>query len=352
MDWVRGDCIGCGSFSTVNLAIPTKSSSSPLMAVKSCDLFDSSLLENEKDVLSQLGYCEHIIQCFGGDQSVENGQRLYSLLLEYASGGNLSHWVKNSGGCLRESEARRYTRSILKGLRYIHAKGFAHCDIKLENILLFENGEVKIADFGLAKKTGQKQSGEQGRMVFRGTPLYMSPESVNENEYDSPCDIWALGCALVEMVTGKPAWNCKPETNIAALMIRIGVGDELPEIPQELSKEGKDFLSKCFVKDPRTRWTADMLLDHPFVATENTVTLKESKQSSPSSSPRCPFEYPEWVSVPSSSPKTELWSNKEVNSRFDWSSLSYSPSPAERLRQLASDEVCNWSFSESWVTVR
>ncbi|KAF2295260.1 hypothetical protein GH714_032350 [Hevea brasiliensis] len=134
-------------------------------------------------------------------------------------------------------------------------------------------------------------------------------------------------------------------------MIRIGVGDELPEIPQELSKEGKDFLSKCFVKDPRTRWTADMLLDHPFVATENTVTLKESKQSSPSSSPRCPFEYPEWVSVPSSSPKTELWSNKEVNSRFDWS-LSYSPSPAERLRQLASDEVCNWSFSESWVTVR
>ncbi|KAJ9177266.1 hypothetical protein P3X46_012502 [Hevea brasiliensis] len=350
MDWFRGDFIGCGSFSTVNLAIPTKVSA-PLMAVKSCDLFDSSLLENEKDVLTQLGNCENIIKCFGGDQSIENGQRLYNLLLEYAPRGSLYHWVKKSGGFLPESDARRYTRSILKGLRYIHAKGFAHCDIKLQNILLFENGEAKIADFGLAKKTGQKLSGEQGRMEFRGTPLYLSPESVNENVYDSPCDIWALGCALVEMVTGKPAWNCKPETNVAALLIRIGVSDELPEIPQELSKEGKDFLSKCFVKDPRTRWTADMLLDHPFVANESTVTLKE-QLSPPSSSPRCPFEFPEWVSVPSSSPKSELWSNKEVESRFDWSSLSYSPSPAERLRQLVSNQSCNWSLSESWVTVR
>ncbi|OAY35462.1 mitogen-activated protein kinase kinase kinase 20 [Manihot esculenta] len=350
MDWFRGDCIGCGSFSTVNLAIP-RSISAPLMAVKSCDVFESSLLENEKDVLTQLGNCEHVIQCFGGDQSVENGKMLYNLLLEYASGGSLSHLVKKSGGCLPESDARRYTRSILKGLHYIHAKGFAHCDIKLQNILLFENGEAKIADFGLAKKTGQKQSGEQGRIEFRGTPLYMSPESVNENEYDSPCDIWALGCALVEMVTGKPAWNCKQETNVAALLIRIGVGDELPEIPQELSKEAKDFLSKCFVKDPKRRWTADMLLDHPFVANETTVPLTE-QFSPPSSSPRCPFEFPEWVSVPSSSPKSELWSNKEVESRFDWSSLSYSPSPAERLRQLGSDQGCNWSFSESWVTVR
>ncbi|KAF2283729.1 hypothetical protein GH714_014623 [Hevea brasiliensis] len=294
MDWFRGDFIGCGSFSTVNLAIPTKVSA-PLMAVKSCDLFDSSLLENEKDVLTQLGNCENIIKCFGGDQSIENGQRLYNLLLEYAPRGSLYHWVKKSGGFLSESDARRYTRSILK---------------------------AKIADFGLAKKTGQKLSGEQGRMEFRGTPLYLSPESVNENEYDSPCDIWALGCALVEMVTGKPAWNCKPETNVAALLIRIG-----------------------------NEMTADMLLDHPFVANESTVRLKE-QLSPPSSSPRCPFEFPEWVSVPSSSPKSELWSNKEVESRFDWSSLSYSPSPAERLRQLVSNQSCNWSLSESWVTVR
>ena len=130
---------------------------------------------------------------------------------------------------------------------------------------MFDNGEVKIADFGLAKKVGQKLD----RIEVRGTPLFMAPESVNENEYDSPCDIWALGCAVLEMITGKPAWNCKADANIAALLIKIGVSDELPEIPQDLSKEGKDFLSKCFVKDPTRRWTADMLLDHPYRTTKN-----------------------------------------------------------------------------------
>ncbi|KDP31943.1 hypothetical protein JCGZ_12404 [Jatropha curcas] len=348
MDWIRGESLGCGSFSSVNLAIPRKNSA-PLMAVKSCDLFDSVLLENEKEVLLHLGKCENVIQCLGSDQSVENGEKFYNLLLEYASGGSLAKLVKNSGGCLPESEIKRFTRSILKGLRDIHAKGFVHCDIKLQNLLLFDNGEVKIADFGLATKTGEKS----GRMEIRGTPLYMSPESVNENEYNSPCDIWALGCALVEMATGKPAWNCKKETNVAALLIRIGLGDELPEIPQELSKEGKDFLSKCFIRDPKSRWTAEMLLDHSFVADDInncTVTLKNREEEE--ESPRCPFEFPEWNSFPSSTPKSELWSHGEAESRIDWSNLTCSSSLADRIRQLQSDQCCNWSFSESWVTVR
>ncbi|WCJ31150.1 mitogen-activated protein kinase kinase kinase 19 [Euphorbia peplus] len=340
MDWVRGDSIGCGSFSTVNLAIP-RNCSAPLMAVKSSDLFDSAQLENEIDVLNQLQRCENVIRCFGRDQTVENGERLFNLLLEYAPGGSLAQFC---GGGVAESDVKRFTKSILKGLRYIHAKGFAHCDIKLQNLLLFEDGEVKIADFGLAKKLGEKQ----GRLEFRGTPLYMSPESVNENEYESPCDIWALGCAIVEMITGKPAWNCKSDINIAALLIKIGVGDELPEIPKSLSEDGKDFLSKCFIKNPKLRWTADMLLDHPFVSMKN----DDFDFSNSSSSPRCPFEFQEWISIPSSSPKSELWSQRVEESRIDWSAMSCCPSPAERIRQLNCDRSCGWGFSDSWITVR
>ncbi|WCJ31152.1 mitogen-activated protein kinase kinase kinase 19 [Euphorbia peplus] len=347
MDWFRGDSIGCGSFSTVNLAIP-RNHSAPLMAVKSSDLFDSAQLENEFDVLNHLPSCENVIRCFGSNQTVENGERLFNLLLEYAPGGSLSELCGGHG--VGESDVRRFTKSILKGLRYIHAKGFAHCDIKLQNLLLFEDGEVKIADFGLAKRLGEKQ----GRLEFRGTPLYMSPESVNENEYESSCDIWALGCAIVEMISGKPAWNFNSDINIAALLIKIGVGDELPEIPKSLSEDGRDFLSKCFVKDPKLRWTADMLLDHPFVS--NTVTLRNSEDfdfsKSSSSSPRCPFEFQEWNSIPSSSPKSELWSEREEESRIDWSAMSGYRSPAERIRELSSDRSCRWSFSGSWVSVR
>uniref|UniRef100_A0A6M2EXA6 Protein kinase domain-containing protein n=2 Tax=Populus TaxID=3689 RepID=A0A6M2EXA6_9ROSI len=353
MEWVRGGCLGYGSSSTVHLATSKNSSSTypAVMAVKSCNQSDTTLLENEREVLNEIGFCPQIIQCFGDCQATEeNNEFLYNLLLEYAKGGSLSYKLKKSGGCLQEGDVKDYTRSILQGLSYVHGKGFVHCDLKLDNILLFENGEVKIADFGLAKKTGQKQ----GRVEIRGTPLYMAPESVSNNEYESGADIWALGCAIVEMVTGKPAWDCKPGTNMFGLLIRIGDGDELPIIPEELSQQGKDFLSKIFVKDPTQRWTADMLLKHPFVADkfqENVPLKEESKELS--TSPRCHFNFSEWASSQSpSSPRSELWSDGKVESISSSLNSSCWTSPADRIRELAGDQSCNWCDSCCWVNVR
>ncbi|XVF59405.1 hypothetical protein PTKIN_Ptkin07bG0273200 [Pterospermum kingtungense] len=350
MEWFRGETIGCGSFGTVNLVVPKKGiSKSPSMAVKSCESIYSVSLKNEKEVLDQLGFCPQIIRCFGDDCSIEKGVKFYNLFLEYANRGSLADQVKKNGGNLMESDVRRYTRSILKGLRFVHAKGFVHCDIKLQNILLFGNGDVKIADFGLAKRNGE----EQRSMEIRGTPLHMAPESVNNNEYDSAVDIWALGCVIVEMFTGKPAWNFQPGTNVAALLIKIGVSDELPGIPEELSEEGKDFLRKCFVKDPNKRWTAEMLLNHPFMAAaasadddDETVLCEEEEAStSPqccfeefSVSPRCPFDFPDWVSTQSTASSSSQ--SIYISSRLD------------RIRQLACDQAPNWSVSGSWITLR
>ncbi|GLU13553.1 hypothetical protein SLE2022_301850 [Rubroshorea leprosula] len=345
MEWVRGDTIGYGSFGTVNLAIQGKSSvqgSSALMAVKSAATFDAGSLKNEKAALDQIGSCPEIIRCLGNNYSFENGEDLYNVFLEFASKGSLADQVKRNSGGFGESDVRRHTRSILKGLRHIHAKGFAHCDIKLQNILGFDNGGVKIADFGLAKK-----SGEAKKFEIRGTPLYMAPESVTESEYGSEADIWALGCAVVEMATGKPAWNLEKQSNIAALMIKIGLGDESPEIPDNFSKEGKDFLGKCFVKDPRNRWTAEMLLDHPFVAGDDAVTLNCSVELS--TSPRGPLDFPEWISVQS----TTSPSTTPASSSFSALSSCWVSSPSDRIHQLASNQVPNWSVSESsWLVVR
>ncbi|XP_022724629.1 mitogen-activated protein kinase kinase kinase 18-like [Durio zibethinus] len=362
MQWIRGQTIGCGSFSTVNLVVPNKKGFSqcpPPMAVKSCENINSDSLKNEKEVLDQLGFCPQIIRCFGDEYTVENDEKLYNLFLEYANKGSLADQVKKSGGNLVESDVRRYARSILEGLRFLHAKGFAHCDIKLQNILLFGNGDVKIADFGLAKRNG-KEGGERWRLEIRGTPLNIAPESVNENEYDSPVDIWALGCAVVEMFTGKSAWNFKPGTNVAALLIKIGVRDELPAIPAELSEQGKDFLRKCFVKDPKNRWTAEMLLDHPFMAGDDeTIAMnrcEEEASTSPkcsfeefSVSPRLPFDFPYWVSTQSTASSQ---SNFQQNSSLVSSSPSYVSSPLDRIRQLACDQAPNWSVCGSWITLR
>ncbi|KAE8686023.1 protein RALF-like 34-like [Hibiscus syriacus] len=351
MEWVRGDAIGYGSFGTVNLVVPRKGFPiSPLMAVKSCDAIHSVSLQNEKEVLEKLGFCPQIIRCFGDDYTVENGKKFYNMFLEYANKGSLADQVKKNGGNMMESDVRRYVKSILKGLSFVHARGFVHCDIKLQNILLFGNGDVKIADFGLAKRNGE----EIQRMEIRGTPLNIAPESVNGCDYDSPVDIWALGCAIVEMFTGKPAWNFKPGTNVAALLIRIGTSDELPRIPGDLSDEGKDFLGKCFVKDPKKRWTAEMLLNHSFMA-DDEEEEEEEESTSPncyfeefSESPRCHFDFPGWVSKQSTASQPIFQENSRIGSSFS----SHIPSPSDRIHRLACDEAPNWSVSEGWITVR
>ncbi|KAL2251394.1 UNVERIFIED_CONTAM: Mitogen-activated protein kinase kinase kinase 20 [Sesamum indicum] len=202
--------------------------------------------------------CQHGLQ-FGAlweSCSYEKGEKLYNVLLEYALGDALADKLRNSGGGgMLESEVRGYTEALLKGIHYIHKFGYVHCDIKLQNILLGANGRVKITHFGLAKRDGGRKGAATG-CELRGTPLYMSPEMVVGGEQGPPTDIWALGCVVAEMLSGNPAWRC---SDIAGLMMRIGVGKEVPEIPRSLSEEGRDFLGKCFVKDPSKRWTAEML---------------------------------------------------------------------------------------------
>ncbi|CAA2946974.1 Hypothetical predicted protein [Olea europaea subsp. europaea] len=117
--------------------------------------------------------------------------------------------------------------------------------------------------------------------------------------------------------------------------MRIGVRGEVPELPENLSSKGKDFLGKCFANDPSKRWTAEMLLNHPFVDDQdfdNTVTLKERHdEDKASTSPRCPFGFPDWTFTsfpsPEYSSESGSWFCKEVN----LTTGSMSIPPVERL---------------------
>ncbi|KAL3835460.1 hypothetical protein ACJIZ3_010196 [Penstemon smallii] len=274
--WFRGSLLGKGGFGCVYLATlknPTSKYSyfPSLMAVKSAEVSASGSIQKEREVLSNVKGCPDIIKCFGEETTIgENGIMVYNLLLEYGSGGTLADKIKKSGGKgLPELEARVYTRSILRGLNHIHEIGYVHCDLKPENILLLPNGRkggggtefrAKIGDFGLAKR--EKQSKKRKLDPYwRGTPMYLSPEAVRDNVQEAPCDIWALGCVVLEMLTGKPPWESKSED----ILKKIREGNELPKVPNEISKEARDFLKGCFVKKSMFRLTAEMLLHHPFV---------------------------------------------------------------------------------------
>ncbi|CAI9110182.1 OLC1v1010161C1 [Oldenlandia corymbosa var. corymbosa] len=376
MEWVRGEILGHGSFASVSLAKPTSQSggNSP-MAVKSCSASNPASLINEKSILDEFKDCPDIIQCYGDSYSFEHGEKLYNLFLEYASGGALANKVKSS--CdqrLPECEVRRYAKGILRGLNCIHKSGYVHCDIKLQNILLTQEGEVKIADFGLAKKVSNGKGKKLG-CELRGTPLYMSPEMVAGGDQSSPADIWALGCVVAEMVTGIPAWGSS--NDLAGLLMRIGVGEQVPEVPGNLSEEGKDFLRKCFVKDPQLRWTAEMLLNHPFVSSSSefdhrhshaTVTF-DNVRCWPSPSPRSAFDFPDWVSQqsssstfsitplssPASTPGNGSWFPGQDQLKSCGGSSSWFSSAAERLRGLVSDQQLDsdcFSNSGDWIDVR
>lgn len=277
--WFRGSMIGKGSFGCVYLATlknpRSKYSYYPsMMAVKSAEVSVSGSIQKEREVLSNVKGCPDIIRCFGEETTMgDNGAMVYNLLLEYGSGGTLADRIKKSGGNgLPEFEAKVFSRCILRGLNHIHGIGYVHCDLKPDNILLvpdarnkgFTEFRAKIGDFGLTKRAKQSKK-RKLEPYWRGTPMYLSPEAVVDNVQESPCDIWAFGCIVLEMLTGKPPWDENKEFSAEELFRKIGEGRESPKIPNGISKEAREFLKGCFVRKSMYRLTAEMLLLHPFL---------------------------------------------------------------------------------------
>ncbi|CAN1141369.1 Mitogen-activated protein kinase kinase kinase 20 [Linum perenne] len=266
--WIRGQRLGNGSFGEVFIAIPTNPYL-PLMAVKSAPEHTASSLLLEYNILQIFRGAPGIIQCHGF--GISTGQPdtcapvTYDLLLEYASGGSLTNVIKSYGGGIPEKLVRDYTRELLKALCIIHSHGYTHCDIKPDNILVFpdsrnpEISHLKIADFGLAVEAAKIHPRNRD---FRGTPRYAPYELAVFGRVTTAMDIWALGCTVIEMLTGVPPWNYCKDKNEVMMEIRKG---RPPQIPEWLSEEGKDFLNKCFLMSWVERLPAGLLLLHPFV---------------------------------------------------------------------------------------
>ncbi|KAG6472290.1 hypothetical protein ZIOFF_069750 [Zingiber officinale] len=350
MEWSRGDVVGRGSFATVSLAFvhePCRWQLPSVVAVKSAPLSLSGSLRHEYSVLGQLQGCPQIVRCFGDEVVVDEatGVQSYNLFLEFADGGSLQDAVRRSGRGLGEPTIRRHARSLLRGLEYIHARGYTHCDIKLQNILVVGSGgdDIVIADFGLAHKIG-----ENSVRGIRGTPLYMAPESAAGAECAAPADVWALGCAVAEMASGRPVWASSGCRDPWGLLFAIGFGAASPEIPEELSEEGKDFLRRCFIKDPQRRWTAQMLLRHPFVAQEDDLNRCGPAEDE---SPRSVLGLSDWPSPRSASDSNDFALKNSTELDKDASF----PSPADRVKEMAITQCPNWAASSSsdvWIDVR
>lgn len=273
--------IGSGSFGTVHLAMTWATGA--LLVVKTAQTEAALVsLKNEADVLETLN-SPHVVRFLGEDVvRGQDGKDRPAIFMEYVAGGSLWDVVEKFGGTLDEEVIRVYNKEILHGLCYLHNNGIVHCDLKCKNVLLASDGNVKLGDFGCAKRlTGSKCSPTLACSwgSIGGTPLWMAPEVLRNDGLDTKSDIWSLGCTLLEMATGRPPWTSDIFTLEAALM-KIVSSNEMPRFPKQFSAEGLDFLRQCFQRDLNRRWTAEELLNHPFISQKS---MKQDVVDSPAS---------------------------------------------------------------------
>jgi len=258
--------LGRGSYGSVYTARLRQSPSADLVAVKIIPLTDSDEVESIQKEIGILRVCSHpnVVRYYG---SYRTPDALW-ISMEYCAGGSVSDVMHALGKPLEEDVIAYVCSEVLKGLAYLHSNGRVHRDIKCGNVLLTEQGEVKLADFGVAAQLTHTLS---KRNTFIGTPHWMAPEVIQSSSYDGKVDVWALGITAIEMAERyPPRWRVNPNR-----VIFMVVRDPAPHLadPSAWTLSFQDFISQCLMKDPKSRPTTRLLQQHKFVnGSSSTIT--------------------------------------------------------------------------------
>lgn len=167
--------------------------------------------------------------------------------------------IPNSKKMGRFSDAKTatYIRAIVGALIHCHANDIIHRDLKLENFVISNNNELKLADFGWSVYT---PDGIPNTVC--GTLDYLSPEEITGERYDYNIDIWALGVVMYELLCGVTPFYAKGITATYRKIILAKL-----EFPSHVGKNARDLVSKLIVKDSNKRISLKQVLEHPFMMT-------------------------------------------------------------------------------------
>ena len=192
----------------------------------------------------------------------QNSKKFY-IGLEYVPGGALFRFLQ-IGRVMKLKEVRFYVAEVALALDYLHSKGVLYRDLKLENVLLCEDGHIKLTDFGLSKTLVQENGEYHETSTFCGTNEYLPPEMIADKEYGYEIDWWTLGVFTYEFLFSETPFYDK---NLKKMYNNILT--KQPTFPKDAPAVVKDFILKLLNKDPQQRAGFHEIKHHPFFANIN-----------------------------------------------------------------------------------
>jgi len=276
--YLYGRRIGQGAFGKVNLGLNVLTGR--VVAIKS---FKKTPIEKFKHKMKKIQYETELMKRFNHKNitkilEVFNDEEYMLIIMEYINGGNLFSFVKKRRK-LSEKMSKFLFRQIILGIQHIHSKNVVHRDIKLENILIDFNNNVKICDFGIGKVLNSEDELLYDKC---GTPMYMAPEIILSNDDNGykgfPVDIWSSGITLYIMLSGNLPFNFKNKDNKKPCnslnnnmksknnsYLQNQIINEKPKDIDNISEEAKNLLKGLLNKNPLKRLTCEEILNHPWL---------------------------------------------------------------------------------------
>lgn len=247
--------IGSGSFASVYKGVDMRSNEPvAIKVINKANMLASRLSESIAREIKLTQNIEHpyIIR---GIEVIDRPEYIY-IVMEYASNGSLLTYI-NQKKFLSEDEAKDKVVQLLLAVQYLHDNGIAHRDIKPENILLDDNFNVKLIDFGLANTYS---SDIPLMSTTCGSIAYSAPELLKGELYTAAVDIWSCGIILYAMILGYLPFRSASSIKLAKQIV-----ESSPKFPKSLSPVLIDLLHGMLNKDPQLRLTADEALQAPWI---------------------------------------------------------------------------------------